>query len=220
MFKDKDGNINWDRVSTILGIVISLGGLTFLASTIDDRIEDAVITKLKQEDSRLNYHVNLRAGEIVKITAKETLNSEASLTAITSIFDDFKHKDQEELEEYLEETMEFADEMKDALGTANAEEMVENLEWITEQRERVENAQEGNTGRVLPKTCGDIIMKGGIPTFFVDENQDLIDIKYGRPDYMRHTTDLCYKYKVYYIETDRGPRVLQSISDIKLVKCD
>jgi hypothetical protein len=220
MFRDKDGNTNWDRISTVLGIVISLGGLTFLASSIDDRIEDAVITKLNQEDSKLNYHVNKRADKIIAKSAEKAMTSEAALVAIASVFEEFNGMDTKELKTYLEETMDFADEMKDALGTADADEMIDNLEWITEQRDRVIETQGGNENMSRIKTCGDIVVKDGIPAFFVDTDRELVRIKYGRPEYMRGTADLCYKYKVYYIETDRGPRVLYSISDIRLIKCD
>jgi hypothetical protein len=219
LFRDKDNNINWDRVSVILGIVISLGGLTYLGNSIENMVEDAVISKLNQPDSKLNYHVNAKAQGIVSKSAKEALNSEASLAAVAAVFKNFRRMDQDELEEYLEETMDFADEMKDALGSADAEEMIENIEWITEQRDRVENLEGTNTGGRLPKTCGDIIVKGGVPALFIGCDGERYDIEYGRPDYMRHATDLCYKYKVYYIETDKGPRVLPSISDIKIEKC-
>tara|TARA_R110001592_G_scaffold290574_3_gene559759 strand:- start:4512 stop:5177 length:666 start_codon:yes stop_codon:yes gene_type:complete len=219
LLKDTDGKFNWDRVSVILGIVISLGGLTYLGNSINDRVEDAFIIKLNQPDSKLNYHINIKGKEIAKVTAEEVLNSEASLLAVTNIFDGFNKMPTKELKNYLEETMDFSDEMKEALGDMDSEDLAETLEWIEEQRDIVSIAPRGATVE-KHKTCGNIIMKNGIPFFFVTEDSDLVEIKYGKPLYTRHATDLCYRYKVYYIETDRGPRVLTSISDIKLKKCE
>ena len=219
LFKSTDGKFNWDRVALILGIVISLGGLTYLGNSINDRVEDAFIVKLNQPDSKLNYHINIKGKEIAKATSEEVLNSEASLLAITNIFNGFKKMQPDELKDYLEETMDFSDEMKEALGDLDGEGLVETLEWIEEQRDLVNIAPEGATVE-KHKTCGNIIMKNSVPAFFVTEDNDLVEIKYGRPMYTRHATDLCYKYKVYYIETDRGPRVLNSISDIKLERCE
>jgi hypothetical protein len=218
LLKDTDGKFNWDRVSVILGIVISLGGLTYLGNSINDRVEDAFIIKLNQPDSKLNYHINIKGKEIAKVTAEEVLNSEASLLAVTNIFDGFKRMPPKELKDYLEETMDFSDEMKEALGDIDSEGLVETLEWIEEQRDLVNIAPEGATVE-KHKTCGNIIMKNGVPSFFVTEDNDLVEIKYGKPLYTRNAVDLCYRYKVYYIETDRGPRVLANISDIKLEKC-
>ena len=203
----------------ILGIVISLGGLTVLANSINDRVEDAFISKLSQPDSKLNYHFKIKGKEIVSATAKDILNSEASLSAITSIFNKFEGMNPAELKNYIEETMDFSHEMKSVLGDLDAEGLRETLEWIEEQRELVNIAPEGATIE-KHKTCGNIIMKNGIPSFFVTEHLDLVEIKYGRPEYTINELDVCYRYNVYYIETNRGPRVLYSISDIKLEECE
>lgn len=220
MFKNEDGTLNASKILTAVVMLFNLIGIAGATIVFDYAVEQSALRLLGDPMSKLSQTVDQKAEEKAKSMTKSTMMEQAKVIAMATALDGFRGMDVQELTQYLNNKFDFADTMQSVLADVDPRALRENHEWIAEQRAQLEAAATvtGNEDNVQTMgTCGDILVIGGIPALFRDENNELLKVYKGKPS---RSDGKCYVYDVYYLRSSRDQvRVLRTISDVILRAC-
>ena len=197
MIRDKDGKINWDRVITIVGLLLTIGAGTIIQSTFSSIVDTAVNHALKDKSSD-SYATLVREADSVaarqtKVLMKSVFDDEANKQALAVAFEGFRGMGNEELVSYLNDKFDFADSIQTMMP-----EIRKNHEWVAKQMSEKPD--------LIP--CGTILSKDGEPLYFRDCEGELRQISMGKPR-PNLTRDV-----YYYRDKHDHPVILSTISTV------
>lgn len=191
---------DWNKVMKWVTPIMAALGLTFgtVAYIVADyHATEWAVEKLEDDKSRIYLAVkdivtsgtDSVSGEIID----GLLSSAAKYNKIYNSLSGFKGLNDDALTEYLKETFNFADSIKKMIP-----ELMENHEWVSQQRD-------GHTASEYI-TCGIVLAKDGVPTYFKDCDGTKRVIKHGRPSGI----NLNSGKKVYYYRDKHDKAILIS----------